>query len=105
MANLKTALENKTKMSTQSFLTWCEILGLRFDLTIVDDGSDPYSKMKRIYTISNEDNEIVDITDGEPTKVVLTVNDNDDPISPLDEGVVVEYGDDDIDITDVTDED
>lgn len=105
LANLKTALENKTKMSTQSFLTWCEILGLRFDLTIVDDGSDPYSKMKRIYTISNEDNEIVDITNGEPTKVVLTVNDNDDPISPLDEGVVVEYGDDDIDITDVTDED
>lgn len=100
LSNLRTSLENKTKMSTQSFLTWCEILGLRFDLTIIDDGNDPYSPMDRVYTISNEDNEIIDITDDYDKRYIMTVGAN-GPGSigkPLDKGIVVEDGNSNIEI-------
>ena len=100
LSNLRTSLENKTKMSTQSFLTWCEILGLRFELTIIDDGNDPYSPMDRVYTISNEDNEIIDISDEYDKRYIMTVGPNGSGSvgKPLDKGIVVEYGDSNIEI-------
>ena len=41
LTNMKTALNNGTRMSVTNFSKWCELLGLDFEIRVMDNGSDP----------------------------------------------------------------
>ena len=69
LANLKTALSNKTKMSVPNLLNWTDILGLKFKIIFTDSGTDvvnplcavmEYDSAKDKISIYNSLQELVD---------------------------------------------
>ena len=46
LPNMKSALQNKTKMSVIYFLTWMNLLGCDFEITVIDNGEDTKNKLK-----------------------------------------------------------
>lgn len=51
--NMRTALENRTKMSVPFFNTWSDLLGFNFTLTAVDSGADRTNPLKRSITYNS----------------------------------------------------
>ncbi len=51
--NMKSALLKDTKMSVTSFNQWCEILDLKYTITVEDNGKKSSSPLKEIITIYN----------------------------------------------------
>lgn len=47
LSNLKSVLMNKTKMSTNNFMIWMELLGTDFDIIIKDNGSNELNPLKK----------------------------------------------------------
>lgn len=46
LTNMKSALIGKTKMSIANFNMWCELLGVDYEITINDNGSDKIDPLK-----------------------------------------------------------
>lgn len=53
--NMKSALTKPTKMTVVNFLRWCEILGIKFELTVYDAGLDTMNPLPEDITISSDD--------------------------------------------------
>lgn len=53
--NMKSSLNNKTKMSTTNFKKWEEVLGFKWTLTIEDSGKDKLSPLPHPLTFHSDD--------------------------------------------------
>lgn len=53
--NMRSALEGKTKMSVKYFQAWCEILGIDWELTVFDNGTDKIAPMDDAITVTSHD--------------------------------------------------
>lgn len=53
--NMKSGLKRETKMTVNNFKSWCEILGLDFEVTIRDNGTDTVNPLPRDLTVTNND--------------------------------------------------
>ncbi len=59
--NLRSSLDQKTKMSITNFLKWCELLGLEVEISISDNGDDKISPLNNsIYYKTSTDAIIVE---------------------------------------------
>ena len=65
LSNLKSSLMNKTKMSPLMYGIWIEILGLDFELTVYDNGTDIINPLKNSVTYISNENRIIVNKDGE----------------------------------------
>lgn len=52
--NMKSGLNRSTKMTVTNFKSWCEILGIKWSLTIEDDGSDKTNPLPEPITITSD---------------------------------------------------
>lgn len=59
LPNMKAALENKTKMSVQYFMIWCELMGLDYTVTIEDNGRDRIDPLKSPLSYVSRKDEVV----------------------------------------------
>lgn len=56
LPNMKAALQNKTKMSVNYFLSWAELLGIDFTIAIEDNGTDTIDPLKEpLFYVSSKD--------------------------------------------------
>lgn len=55
ITNLKSSLNRDTALSTKYFQMWCEILGLRLEGRLVDNGTDKISPLNEPIEFTNED--------------------------------------------------
>lgn len=46
LINMKSALIGKTKMSVPNFIVWAELLGIDWEITIIDNGTDKINPLK-----------------------------------------------------------
>ena len=53
--NMKSGLKRETKMTVTNFRSWCEILGLDFEVSIRDNGTDTVNPLPEDLTVTNED--------------------------------------------------
>ena len=53
--NMKSGLNRDTKMTVTNFKTWCEILGVKWDMVITDSGEDPLNPLPQDISISSMD--------------------------------------------------
>ena len=53
--NMKGALEKGTKMTVNYFRAWCEILGVDWEVTVYDNGTDKHSPLPNTFTVTNHD--------------------------------------------------
>lgn len=59
LPNLISALKGKTKMSTTNFLMWAELLGINFNISVTDNGSDEINPLSKDLTYVNIGDKIV----------------------------------------------
>ena len=64
LANMKTALNNKTKMSVAYFASWMELLGCTFDIIIRDTGEDNVNPLQNQHIYDFEKDKMSIIIDG-----------------------------------------
>ena len=71
LPNMRSVLDNETKMSTTNFYRWMDLLGVNFNMVISDDGSDSETLKNPIIFQSGSDSlgeiingEIVDLNTG-----------------------------------------
>lgn len=64
LANMKTALSNRTKMSVAYFAAWMELLGCTFDVTIRDNGTDDVNPLMNDHIYDFEKEKMSVIVDG-----------------------------------------
>lgn len=69
LPNMKTALQNKTKMSVSYFTAWMELLGCTFDVVIKDNGTDAVNPLKQPYVYDIETNSMSVIINGKEIKI------------------------------------
>lgn len=69
LANMKTALSNKTKMSVAYFAAWMELLGCTFDVTIRDNGTDTVNPLDNPHIYDFEKEKMTIIIDGREKEV------------------------------------
>lgn len=62
VSNMKTALQNDTKMSVSNFVKWCELLGIKFEIVVEDNGFDRINPLlkKLKYNSSFDTIDIID---------------------------------------------
>ena len=65
LPNMKSALQNKTKMSVIYFYTWMNLLGCDFELTVIDNGEDGKVKLKYPLVYRSYSDKVGIIKDGE----------------------------------------
>lgn len=53
--NLKSGLNKGTKMTVTNFKVWCEILGLKWQFILEDDGTDRYNPLPEPIVIESQD--------------------------------------------------
>ncbi len=53
--NMKSGLNRSTKMTVTNFKSWCEILGIKWSITIEDDGSDKINPLPNSITITSNE--------------------------------------------------
>lgn len=53
--NMKGGLNKNTKMTVTNFKVWCEVLGLKWTMTIEDDGTDRYSPLPKDFEITSDE--------------------------------------------------
>jgi len=53
--NMKSGLNRDTKMTVTNFKTWCEILGVKWDMMITNSGEDQLNPLPNDIRISSED--------------------------------------------------
>jgi hypothetical protein len=47
VSNMKTALQNDTKMSVSNFVKWAELLGIKFNIVVEDNGFDRVNPLQK----------------------------------------------------------
>ena len=55
LTNMKSSLNRSTKMTVTNFKLWCEILGLKWNMTIYDSGEDQLSPLPKPITITDDE--------------------------------------------------
>ena len=58
LTNLITALTNKTKMTVINFAKWCELLGIKFTITVTDEESVSFQPMNTIIIYDSVKNDV-----------------------------------------------
>jgi len=53
--NMKSGLNRSTKMTVTNFKAWCEILGIKWSITIEDNGDDTINPLPEPITITSND--------------------------------------------------
>lgn len=53
--NMKSGLKRSTKMTVPNFNAWCEILGVKWSITISDKGTDNIAPLKEPITITSDE--------------------------------------------------
>ena len=53
--NMKSSLNRSTKMTVTNFKAWCEILGIRWEIAVSDNGTDKISPMPGSITIDSDE--------------------------------------------------
>lgn len=53
--NMKSGLNRKTKMTVPNFKSWCEILGVDWEMTVFDNGTDKTNPMPKDINIKSTD--------------------------------------------------
>ena len=53
--NIKSSLIRDTKMTVTNFKTWCEVMGVEWELTIRDNGTDKISPLPEEFTLYSKD--------------------------------------------------
>lgn len=53
--NMKGGLNKDTKMTVTNFKVWCEVLGLKWSMTVEDDGTDRYSPLPKDFEITSDE--------------------------------------------------
>jgi hypothetical protein len=53
--NMKNGLERETKMTVTNFKTWCEVLGIDWEMHIADNGSDKINPLPKDFTVKSDD--------------------------------------------------
>ena len=53
--NMKSGLNRSTKMTVTNFKSWCEILGIKWTITVEDDGTDRINPLANPITITSDD--------------------------------------------------
>lgn len=56
LTNMKSGLKRDTKMTVTNFKSWCEVLGLDWEVTLKDSGEDRLSPLKEPITITTDYN-------------------------------------------------
>ena len=69
LPNMKTALQNKTKMSVSYFTAWMELMGCSFDVVIKDNGTDTVNPLKQPYVYDTETDSMSVIINGKEIKL------------------------------------
>ncbi len=69
LPNMKTALQNKTKMSVSYFTAWMELLGCTFDVVIKDNGTDSVNPLSNPYIYDVETNSMSVMINGKELKI------------------------------------
>ena len=65
LPNMKSALQNKTKMSVIYFMTWMNLLGCDFEITIIDNGEDGKIKLTNPLIYRSYNDKVGVLKDGE----------------------------------------
>lgn len=60
LTNMKSALVGKTKMSIVNFNIWCELLGITYNITITDNGTDNQNPLNSILYYSSDNNRLTE---------------------------------------------
>jgi hypothetical protein len=63
LTNMKSALVGKTKMSITNFIIWCELLGVNFEISIGDNGTDVEDPLQHIISFNSIGNTVSEIRD------------------------------------------
>lgn len=58
LTNMKSALIGKTKMSVPNFIIWAELLGIDWEITVFDNGTDKLSPLNKSLTYESGNNKI-----------------------------------------------
>lgn len=69
LANMKTALNNSTKMSVSYFASWMELLGCTFDVVIRDNGEDTVNPLPYDHYYDYEKDKMTVIIDGREKEI------------------------------------
>ena len=69
LANMKTALNNDTKMSVSYFASWMELLGCTFDVIIRDNGEDTVNPLSNQHIYDFEKDKMSIIIDGREVEI------------------------------------
>jgi len=72
LPNMITALNNDTKMSVNYFISWLELLGCSFDVTIRDNGNDKVNPLKYDHIYENDTNKTVMICNNKEVPVDMS---------------------------------
>lgn len=59
LTNMKSALVGKTKMSITNFNIWCELLGITYEITMIDNGTDGQHPLEKIIHYDSSTNRII----------------------------------------------
>lgn len=85
IANLKAALVGKTKMSTKYFISWMELLGCDFEITINDSGADKIDPLKTPLIYQSYLDKVSQIDKQGNISEILDIHENDDSMNDKDE--------------------
>lgn len=61
LSNMKQALVMSTRMSTTNFITWAELLGIDFTVTVTDNGRDTINPLKHPLTYDSYSDKVTEI--------------------------------------------
>lgn len=53
--NMKSGLKRTTRMTVPNFISWCEILGVNWEITISDNGTDNIAPLKKPITLRSDE--------------------------------------------------
>lgn len=65
LPNMKSALQNKTKMSVIYFCSWMDLLGCDFEITVVDSGEDKTDPLKKTLVYQSYRDKVGALINGE----------------------------------------
>lgn len=61
LTNMKSALIGKTKMSITNFNIWCELLGITYEIIIMDNGTDTMNPLEYPIDFRSDTNRLIEI--------------------------------------------
>lgn len=72
LPNMKTALQNKTKMSVNYFMAWMELLGCTIDVGIKDNGVDKTNPLKYDHLYDTDTDKMSVVIDGKEKPIDMS---------------------------------